>query len=232
MGSSSSSFSTCPSFNVDTVEARFAPPANDGVTDRKDERVAASPGPSLNADHIDGVADENPKDALFAAPPGTSAARGGASVRGGASALTLGAAAASARARAPLHAASATGAAGPKLGPVHSAVRCVEEPVEGNEFSIVLRSAAVPSSARLGSALSRLAGELYVCSTEDLAAVDELEEHPHHYRRDRVGLAGGGDAWMYVLVDEAELAAAERDPENYADVGDDWVAFTRTQANF
>ena len=86
--------------------------------------------------------------------------------------------------------------------------------------------------ARLGSALSRLAGELYVCSTEDLAAVDELEEHPHHYRRDRVDLAGGGDAWMYVLVDEAELAAAERDPENYADVGGDWVAFTRTQGNF
>ena len=37
---------------------------------------------------------------------------------------------------------------------------------------------------------------------------------------------------MYVLVDEAELAAAERDPENYADVGGDWVAFTRTQGNF
>ena len=88
--------------------------------------------------------------------------------------------------------------------------------------------AIAPRDARAGAALAKVDGELYCCSTEALEACDDLEEHPHHYRRRRVALDGeAAEAWMYVLVSEVELAAARADAAAYADVGSDWAAFVR-----
>jgi gamma-glutamylaminecyclotransferase len=60
---------------------------------------------------------------------------------------------------------------------------------------------AYPAMVSGGSAA--VAGELYEVDDAVLAAVDELEDHPHLYRRRRVRLAGGGWAEAYLMSREA-----------------------------
>lgn len=42
-------------------------------------------------------------------------------------------------------------------------------------------------------------GELFEVDRTVLARLDRFEGHPHLFRRSRVGLAGGGEAFAYVL---------------------------------
>lgn len=56
---------------------------------------------------------------------------------------------------------------------------------------------------RLGH--DQVVGELYLVDGPTLARLDRLEGHPHSYRREPVGIAGGPDAWMY-LMDPRRIA--------------------------
>jgi gamma-glutamylcyclotransferase (GGCT)/AIG2-like uncharacterized protein YtfP len=47
-----------------------------------------------------------------------------------------------------------------------------------------------------------VAGEVYEVGAEVLAALDRLEGHPHHYRREERILADGTRAWIYVYAHE------------------------------
>lgn len=46
----------------------------------------------------------------------------------------------------------------------------------------------------------RIAGEVWEVDGEGLARLDRLEQNGVRYRRQVVALAGGGEAWMYVLI--------------------------------
>jgi len=65
-----------------------------------------------------------------------------------------------------------------------------------------------------------IVGELYEVSQHVLKRLDRLEGHPTFYHRERVQLAGGGEALMYVLTH----------PEDYRNrepiAGGDWCART------
>lgn len=60
---------------------------------------------------------------------------------------------------------------------------------------------AYPALVEGGAAA--VAGELYEVGSAVLAALDDLEDHPHLYRRRRVPLAGGGWAEAYLMTREA-----------------------------
>lgn len=44
-----------------------------------------------------------------------------------------------------------------------------------------------------------VAGELYEVDAATLAALDHYEDHPRLFRRREIRLAGGGEAWAYLL---------------------------------
>ena len=66
-------------------------------------------------------------------------------------------------------------------------------------------------------------GELYLCDRETRDRLDELEGHPHFYRRTEVLMADGKAAWVYVLVRRGRFAA-ETVPHA------DWRAFATGEA--
>jgi len=45
-----------------------------------------------------------------------------------------------------------------------------------------------------------IAGEVWEVDDAGLARLDRLEQNGLRYRRQLVGLAGGGEAWLYVLI--------------------------------
>jgi gamma-glutamylcyclotransferase (GGCT)/AIG2-like uncharacterized protein YtfP len=57
-----------------------------------------------------------------------------------------------------------------------------------------------PAMVRGGSTV--VLGEVYEVDAETLAQVDELEEHPHFFRREMVRLEGEGEAFVYVVTRE------------------------------
>ena len=67
-----------------------------------------------------------------------------------------------------------------------------------------------------GLSTTPLAGELYVCSTDQLGRLDALEDHPSYYQRRRVRLRGDdAEAWMYVLRDAGALANVRARPDAF-----------------
>jgi gamma-glutamylaminecyclotransferase len=56
-------------------------------------------------------------------------------------------------------------------------------------------------AARIGRR-AEVVGEVYEVDAETLAQVDELEEHPHFFRRERVRLEGEGEVFGYVVTSE------------------------------
>ena len=99
------------------------------------------------------------------------------------------------------------------------------------EQAIALRSAgaypyAVDGADAPGLSTTPLAGELYVCSTDQLDRLDALEDHPSYYKRRLVRLRGDdAEAWMYVLRDADALANVRARPDAFADAAGDWRSF-------
>ena len=97
--------------------------------------------------------------------------------------------------------------------------------------NFALRSAgaypyAVDGADAPGLSTTPLAGELYVCSTDQLGRLDALEDHPSYYKRRCVRLRGDdAEAWMYVLRDADALANVRARPDAFADAAGDWCAF-------
>jgi len=59
-------------------------------------------------------------------------------------------------------------------------------------------------------------GEVYEVDAETLTALDQLEGHPVHYRRESVRLADGTEAWVYLYPAPPDRASVP---------GNDWRAF-------
>jgi gamma-glutamylaminecyclotransferase len=75
------------------------------------------------------------------------------------------------------------------------------------EYELVLID-YFPALVRGGA--QRVRGELYRVDAETLARLDELEEVPHYYVRERVALADGGSAETYVMPRERVGAGANK----------------------
>lgn len=56
--------------------------------------------------------------------------------------------------------------------------------------------------AMLAGGTTRIQGELYRVDAETLARLDELEEVPHFYVRERIALADGSSAETYLMPRE------------------------------
>jgi gamma-glutamylcyclotransferase (GGCT)/AIG2-like uncharacterized protein YtfP len=85
---------------------------------------------------------------------------------------------------------------------------------------------AVDGADAPGLSTTPLAGELYVCSTDQLDRLDALEDHPSYYKRRLVRLRGhDASAWMYVLRDAGALANIRARPDAHPDAAGDWRAF-------
>ena len=85
---------------------------------------------------------------------------------------------------------------------------------------------AVDGADAPGLSTTPLAGELYVCSTDQLDRLDALEDHPSYYKRRLVRLRGDdASAWMYVLRDAGALDNIRSQPSAFADAAGDWRAF-------
>ena len=74
-------------------------------------------------------------------------------------------------------------------------------------------------------------GEVYTVSDSVLAALDDLEEHPCHYRRELVDIDGEESAWMYILCEPDTLAKLRT--EEYRDVTPpgDWRTYHQTKGD-
>ena len=112
---------------------------------------------------------------------------------------------------------------------VPNSVRVLGAATTSDNFA--LRSAgaypyAVDGADAPGLSTTPLAGELYVCSTDQFDRLDALEDHPSYYQRRRVRLQNDdAEAWMYVLRDADALANVRARPDAFADAAGDWRAF-------
>jgi gamma-glutamylcyclotransferase (GGCT)/AIG2-like uncharacterized protein YtfP len=75
------------------------------------------------------------------------------------------------------------------------------------EFELVLID-YFPALVRGGA--QAVHGELYRVDAETLARLDELEEVPHYYVRERVALSGGASAETYLMPRERVTLGAQR----------------------
>lgn len=92
---------------------------------------------------------------------------------------------------------------------------------ESGMFPYLVPAAAWPEQAVKAT---NIVGDLYSVSEKGIAAMDQLEGHPTWYKRTKIPLEDGTEAWAYILTQEVFEKMRAYDLEIIE--GGDWFAWS------